>query len=396
MKASDTGEFARGWPILAGSIIGIGAGISSLYFYSLGIFIKPLADAFGWSRATASLGALVGTFAAAAAMPLVGRLADRIGSLRLAIGSLLLLTLGFIAHAFLVAGLTSFLFLTAAINACAAGSSPLPYTRLTAAAFHRHRGLALGIILGGTGLGAMLIPALLTPYIASHGWRSGYLALALASAVAIFAIIPFLARAQEPATGKPAPVALRRLVATKGFVPLGLLFFLAAAAILGTVVHFVPMLTDLGLSPVRAGGIAGLIGVAAIIGRLVIGWLIDRLSPNLVTGGVFVLAAVGLVTFASGGVALAVPGALITGLVIGAEVDLLAFHTARYFPRHAFGQANGLLYALFLIGGGIGPVLSGLLYDLTGGYHAFPLTAAGLLSVAGAIGFRLPAADLAQ
>ena len=88
---ADGGEFARGWRVVAGSLIGIGAGVSSLYFYSLGLFIKPLAANYGWTRGQASLGALVGTACAAFASPLVGRLADRYGSLKVALASLALL-----------------------------------------------------------------------------------------------------------------------------------------------------------------------------------------------------------------------------------------------------------------------------------------------------------------
>jgi MFS family permease len=87
MNAVRDGEFLRGWPVLLGAVTGIAAGLSSLYFYSLGVFIKPLASEFGWSRAEVSLGALVGTLAAAAFSPLAGRAADRFGSLPIASGA---------------------------------------------------------------------------------------------------------------------------------------------------------------------------------------------------------------------------------------------------------------------------------------------------------------------
>jgi len=172
-------EFATGWPVLLGSVLGITAGVSSLYFYSLGIFIKPLAAEFGWGRGEASLGALVGTLCAAAMAIPVGRLVDRLGSFTVGIGSLILLAASFAAMAFGITGLPAFIALTASLSLLTAGSSPLPFSRLVVASFVRHRGIALGIALTGTGIGAIAVPALLAPLVALHGWRAGYLALAV-------------------------------------------------------------------------------------------------------------------------------------------------------------------------------------------------------------------------
>jgi len=126
MNAVRDGEFLRGWPVLLGAVTGIAAGLSSLYFYSLGVFIKPLASEFGWSRAEVSLGALVGTLAAAAFSPLAGRAADRFGSLPVAVVSLLARAAGLAAHGRWISGLGSFLIITAMTNAIAIGSSPCP------------------------------------------------------------------------------------------------------------------------------------------------------------------------------------------------------------------------------------------------------------------------------
>lgn len=386
------GEFRDGWPVLAGAFIGIAAGVSSLYFYSLGIFIKPLAAEFGWSRGQASLGALVGTGCAAIMSPYVGQLLDRFGSVRVASVSLLLLALGLAAHGWLINGLASFLLVTGLMSLLTVGSSPMPYTRLTVASFRRHRGLALGIVLGGTGLGAICVPLLLGPLVASAGWRSGYVVLGLVAAVALLPMLLLLRRAPDAGTAGAAAgmeVPLAQVIGNPAFARLGVMFLLAAIAILGTVVQFVPMLSDAGMNPAAAGRIAALIGLAAIGGRLLIGALLDRLPPQLVTAGLFALAALGLLLLSQGGVALAVPGAIITGMAVGAEVDILAFFTARYFPAQAFGRANGLLYGLFLLGGAIGPPLSGFLKDSSGSYALSLLVAAGLLVLAAVMAVRL-------
>ena len=385
-----SGEFGSGWRVLLGSFVGIAIGVSSLYFYSLGIFIKPLAAEFGWTRGEASLGALVGTAAAAIMSPFMGRIVDRVGSVNVAIVSLILVAVGLAAHGFLITGLTSFLVVTLIFSLLTAGSSPLPYTRLTVAHFETHRGLALGLVLGGTGMGAILIPRFLVPYVAAEGWRAGYMALGAVSLV-LLPVVLLLLRGNRDASSERTPLlTFRQIIGARGFYPLSAMFLLAAVAILGTVVQFVPMLTDAGLSPAKAGGIAALIGLSAIVGRLVVGVLLDRISPALVSGGLFLIAAAGLLMMSMGGIALAVPGAIICGVAVGAEVDLLSFLTARYFPRTAFGQVNGLLYGLFLTGGAIGPWVSGSLYDTTGSYAVSLLVASVLLAVAAVIGFLLP------
>jgi MFS family permease len=385
-----SGEFARGWRVLAAAFLGIAIGISSLYFYSLGIFIKPMAAELGWSRGQASLGALVGTAAAALAAIPTGRLVDRFGSRPVALISLALLAIGLVALGMFTQGLTSFLLLTFFASLITAGSSPIAFTRLVVSAFDRARGLALGIVLAGTGVGAILTPALLTPYVAAHGWRSGYFALAAVVVAGAPIVALLLSRCSDGArTTASDEVPIAALAQAPAFRLLVMIFFLAATAILGTVVQFVPMLSDWGLTPAAAGGLAALIGVAAIGGRLVTGLLIDRFPAYAITAILFVAAAAGLLTLGLGGLRFAVPGALITGFAIGAEVDLIAFLVARHFPPLAYGKAYGAIYMSFLVGGAIGPALSGFLNDATGSYTASLIVAAAVLGASAAVAWQL-------
>ena len=377
-------EFARGWRSVAGSLIGIAIGVSSLYFYSLGIFIKPIAAEFGWGRGAASLGALVGTAGAAIVAIPVGRLVDRIGSLRVAVPSLVLLALSFVALGGLTRDLTSFLVLTAILSLLTAGSTPLPYTRLVVAGFHTSRGLALGVILAGTGIGALVVPILLAPFVARHGWRAGYYALAGVIAVLLPVVwwLILSAKRFEPTELRRPAIPLTELTGSVAFRLLAAAFFLASMAILGTVVHFVPMLMDWGLPPFKAGATAGLIGATAIGGRLLVGALLDRAPPLLVTTGVFLMVAGGLIALAYGGAPIAGIAAMAIGLGIGAEVDLIAFLVGRYFAPRLYGQTYGALYAVFLIGGAIGPGISGYLQQASGDYRWSLYCAAGLLGFA--------------
>lgn len=375
-------EFAVGWPLIAASFIGIAIGISSLYFYSLGIFIKPMAAEFGWGRGAASLGALVGTAGAAIMSIPIGRLVDRIGSVRVAICSLIMLAAGFIAIGALTHDLTSFLILTGIVSLTTAGSSPLPFSRLIVAAFSRNRGFALGITLAGTGIGAILVPRLLSPFVAVYGWRAGYFVLAGIIAALTPLVWLLLRNAHDDRRAVSAALPLVRYLSDPAFRVFAPMFMLAATAVLGTVVQFVPMISDWGLSPGAAGAMAALIGVAAIGGRLTTGWLLDRFATHTVNAAVFGIAAAGLGLLAWGGLPFVVPGALIVGLAVGAEVDLIAFLVGRYFPRHVYGAMYGAVYTAFLIGGAIGPALSGYLQQASGSYRLSLFAASALLAAA--------------
>jgi cyanate permease len=269
----------------------------------------------------------------------------------------------------------------------------LAYSRLTVSTFHQHRGLALGIALSGTGLGAMLVPTFLVPFITAHGWRQGYAALAMTSLLAILPVWLLLRGSIDDIGSARARQSVMPMVRKPEFAVLAAMFFLAAIAILGTVVQFVPMLSGFGLSPVAVGSLSGLIGMSAVMGRLAIGALLDRFEAASITRLVFILAGLGLWLLAWGGAQMALPTALLLGLGIGAEVHLLSFHTARIFPREMFGQINGLLYSVFLVGSGLGPALSGVLFDVTGSYRASLLIFGIALIGAALFTFRLSAAS---
>jgi len=384
-------EFRLGWRLLLAAFIGIATGVSSIYFYSLGLFLKPVAAEFGWSRGAASLGPLVGTLGAAIASAPTGRLLDRIGPTRTALASSLLLAACLAALALFTTSLLTFLAITGLLALLTVGSTGLSYSRLLVGTFDRHRGLALGIALTGTGVGAALMPLLLSPYIATHGWRAAYLALATVAAVATLPVGLMLRGSGGVPAAQASLPPLSSVTGRPAFGLLGLIFFLTASAVLGTVVHFPAMLSDAGLSPARVGALAGAIGVAVIAGRAASGLLLDRVRARFVAAGFFALSAIGLVVLAVGGTHFALPGALALGLSVGAEVDLVAYLVSRLFPRPLFGTAFGAIYALFLLGGAIGPALIGALFDLTGGYRIPLLGAASLLAISAILALRIGA-----
>lgn len=391
-------EFRRGWPLLAGCFIGISAGVSSIYFYSLGVFLKPVSEAFGWTHGQASLGPLAGTLGAAIASIPTGRLVDRVGPRRMAIVSMMLLALGFAALSLLTQSLGSFLLITALLSFLTVGCTPISYTRLIVGQFEKQRGLALGLTLAATGVGAMITPPLLGPFIAAHGWRAAYLllgAIVLVCTIPVTLLIGYPERVAKP-SAEEKPPRFSDFALSRPFLLLSLIFFLGATGVLGAVVQFPAMLSDFGVPLGLVGKLTGLIGLAVIVGRTLCGFLLDRVPAQIVTAIFFSVSAVGLIALAIGRAAAAPAGALALGMSVGAEADLLAFLVARLFPKRSYGSVYGAVYTFFLAGRALGPVLVGFGYDFTGGYSQPLLLLGTLVLAAGILALMIPRAALAD
>jgi len=398
-------EFTRGWTVLLASFLGVSFGVSSLYFYTIGVFLKPIAMEYGWSRAVLAGGSLVSVLALAITAPWVGRAVDRFGVRRLAVPSMLGLASGFWAMSHLPHSPGAYLAMNALVSVVSAGTTPVLFTRLVNQWFDKSRGLALGITLAGTGITGALAPVALSGYIAAHGWRAGYVALAVAILLAT-PLVGLLIREQPPSTplptasragaGKsnrqadPAGMTLLAALKTSLFWLLAAAFFSASLGIGSVIVHFVPMLTDAGLTPAEAGRMAGLIGLAVITGRVVSGALIDRVSAPRIAVALFGIAACGCIALAAGGTRLGFYSAISVGFAMGAEVDLVGYLVARYFGMRAYGTIYGCLYTAFLIGTALGPLITAVVFDTRGTYVPALYGCAVALCVAALLGTRLP------
>jgi len=141
MNAERTGwsEFRTGWRALLASFVGVMIGLSSSYFFSVGMFLKPMAADLGLSRGAASLGPLLCSLCAAALSPFLGRIVDQLGPARLAVASCALLGVAYLAMGWLAHDLTSFLALSLVIAVCGAGSTSVTFSRLVVAQFDMRR-----------------------------------------------------------------------------------------------------------------------------------------------------------------------------------------------------------------------------------------------------------------
>ncbi|MDV3456076.1 MFS transporter [Sphingomonas sp. HF-S4] len=369
-------EFAKGWPATLAAALAISVGMMGIGFYSLGLFVKPLQDEFGWSRAAVSGAATFQQFGIFASAPLVGLLADRIGVRSIAIASYVATPLALVALSQAGPSIPGWYALWFLVSVAGCGTTPAVWARVVTTRFDSARGLALGVMLLGTGTAAILAPALLGPVFVTYGWRTAVFVIAAVTALVGLPVSLLMPR-DRPARVVGAAPARRRFEANRQTIILQVVAILLGAIVAGLIIHLVPLLVDRGMPLATAAQAAAVIGIAVLFARVVVGYLFDRCHAPYVAG-LFLLSPVvsALLLWLDGPV---VPAALLLGLAAGAEVDMLAYFTSRYARIENYGATYGVTLGLFCLGAGCGPMLFGWSVDHSGSYDAALIASAMLL-----------------
>jgi MFS family permease len=346
----------------------------------------PVTSELGWSRGQFSSGLLASAVAAPIMTPFFGWLMDRHGIQKIALPAATLYALSLASFAIMTAGARWEIFV---MFACASGfgasCGPLPYSKAITAWFDKERGFALGIATCGVGLGTFVIPTVAQTFVSAFGWRIGYVAVGIATWLLAFGMVALFVREppgyverlrkthdEEAAAGRPTFGLATRdaILGTHQFAILFIIFLLEGTANNGILSgHFVPLLIDRGYTAPAAVALLGASGLAALVARVIVGFCLDIVNGPIFSAIVMLLPVGGVVLLWSGaGSPAPFFAAVLMGLAIGAEVDMLGFFTSRYFGRRSFGTLYGLIFAAFTIGIGIGPFILGVGFDA---YHSY-------------------------
>ncbi len=354
---------------------------------AIGVFVKPLEAEFGWTRTALSFAVAVSIALYGLTGPIVGRLADRWGPRWVLATGVALVGVGTMAGA-AVTQFWQFFVAVGLIAAIGSSAAAAPVAATVATRwFERHRGLVLGINGAGMAAGQLVVLPLAMGLVAIVGWRSAFLVLGaglLALVVPLTAafirndpsdrgLLPYGATAPAAATRAEEAVERTPVSEAARTLPFLLLcgsFWVCGYTTFGVILaHFIPHATDHGFRAEHAAEALGIMGAMNIVGTIASGWLCDRLGPKVPLALYYLFRGVSLfmLPFVT-----TVPGlfafAALFGLNFISTVPATTTLTARIYGRYSVGELSGWIFASHQLGGAIGSIASGWLFDRSGDY----------------------------
>ncbi|MWA04836.1 MFS transporter [Actinomadura sp. LD22] len=380
----------------------IGSGIATsvapgpMVLATLGVFLLPITKETGFSRATVTGAYSVAAIGTAIGLLIVGRLLDRYAVRYISVPSMVGVALSMAGMVVAPPVVAVYMIPWFFVGVFASGVM-IPFTKAIVSWFDNRRGLAIGVQSGMLGLGNSLTPLLAAALIVGLGWRGAYGVLALITLVVGLGAITALVRVRaekdvrgrliketqengrEISLGVPGLTSMEAL-RSRHFWLICFGLGLVGIVITGVQVNLVPLMSDRGLPVNEAVFLLTIMGIASTVGRVIGGFILDRVHATI-TGTIVILAPIAGLFFLHppfGSVAVAV--ALI-GLALGIELDLLPLLVTRYLGMRAFGEIIGVLQAVFVIGTAFGPLLLGVGYDTFGSYDPVIPVLIGVLVV---------------
>jgi MFS transporter, OFA family, oxalate/formate antiporter len=395
-----------GWIIVASCFLLQTVQVAIQYGFS--VFFKPLIAEFGWSRTvTSGAYSLLMLAAGISAIPL-GWLGDRFGPAKVLVGCSLIIGLSLVLTS-RITEVWQFYLTYGVLQGLGMGGTFAISTGLTSRWFVKKRGLAMGFVSAGVGVGTLIGPPISERLIASFGWSSSYLFIGFATWIIMIGaslflrgdprsmgLLPYGSDTKSPiSTSKeivskyPAQgssVTMGSALRTRQLWLLIFLFFLFSVCVQLVLVHLVNYATDLGIDPFTAATIVSVIGIGSIAGRLFSGSMSDRIGEK----NAMIISCLGLVIalillIFSNQLWMLYVFAILFSFSYGAEVTLMPLLAGQIFGLAAVMALTGIVSASARVGGAIGSWMGGAVFDSTQSY----LIAFAIAAVFGLIIFSL-------
>ena len=375
-----------GWRVVAAASLGLCFSTGTIVVLCFGTFFKPLSQHFHAGRAAVSLAFTLHSFIVAVLLPFIGRLVDRFGARRIILTGTTLFGTILLFSPLLGSRIVYLYIFFIGLGLVAGSTSPVPYGVAVSRWFDRRRGMALGLMMLGLGVGAIALPLVAHQLIVRFGWRIAY---AVFGCAALFTLpISFAFLHNDPGDRGLLPDGERNRSLSSpharqlnglswhemwhrpSFWRLTTAFFLLGASVQAAVIHMPALLIDRGVSIQSATIASALVGVALLLGRVTTGYLLDRFFAPRLAMLLFGLVGVGLALLWGGETGrTAMLAAVLIGFGMGAEADIIAFCISRYFGLKSFGTAFAFAFGAFVLGGAIGTIFMGAGFDRTHSYH---------------------------
>jgi MFS family permease len=392
--ARDT-RFFYGYVVVAAALL-IDLMLAGIHF-TFGVFFKPVSGEFGWTRAATSGAFTFYSIFHGLLFIVTGRISDRFGPKPMLIASAAFFGAGFFLMSQIQAIWQLYLYYGVFIAVGMSGGF-VPLMSTVARWFDKRRGLMTGLVLAGGGVGQALFPPLGTWLISVFEWRQAYVIFGIAVMVVVAALALLLRRdpsqvgqlpyGSEPTRkmgqGTPPQEGLdfRQAAATRQFWQYCLAIVFAQFGLGLMVVHAVPHGIDLGMAPAAAATVVTTFAGVGVAARVVFGGVTDRIGGKRVMAVMCLVLGASLLSIAA---IRSVPAfyalAALFGIGFGGFVSSMSPLAAQLFGLRSHGVIFGVATFGATIGGGLGPLMGGGIFDATGSYSmAFVVT--GLLSLA--------------
>ena len=369
-----------------GSTVGLSFGPSVIAILAVSPFIPSIEQEFGWSRVQVSLAITIVSYMIVLVSPLQGFLVDRFGPRKVILSSIPMFALGLAAFYWQPNNLAVFYALWALIPILSIGLWPLGYLQAVSRWFDRRLGLALGCANAGIGVGSTIVPLIITTLISMYDWRTAFLGLAAMVLFVTWPAVYFCVRepsltdefAAQRAVQKAFGLSFAQATKQPAFYVLMGSFFLLGMTATSLVTQQVPLLMEAGWTQTDASYVQALFGFALLFARVLVGFVIDHIFAPLVMLVVSIGGAAACILYAVYPDA-GIVSAMLLGLLLGAEFDVLAFLIKRYFGNVAYGKIYGVIFAVFYFGSGLGIAGLAMSRQIFGSYDTGLYLAAGVL-----------------
>jgi MFS family permease len=387
------GEFRVNWQSLLATFIGIATG-STLGHYTMSLFAPELIAAFGWSKAQF---ALVGSLPIITLLlvPFAGRFTDRFGARIAATLGFIAMSLGFLAFSTMSGNIVEFFAIWVLQHIFGMLTTSLVFTRVIVERFDNARGTALSILMIGAPASGAIVAPLLGAFIAAEGWRAGFVALAVVSAIGGLVCVTLMSGNKKNVVNRKPHVRLTRaelltLVRNRTFLLIvGGMFLINIPQVFASSQLKLIVLAN-GVADQVATWMISLYAIGVIVGRTTFGLALDRVPAHVVAICALSLPAIGFLILAAGvdATSLLALGVLVIGIAQGAEGDVGAYMISRHFDLKNYSLLFGFVKAGLDAGGAVGSLILSYTLHVTDSYGTFLLLST-VTTIIGAVCFFL-------
>lgn len=381
-------------------------------FYSFGIYLKPMSQEMGWSRATTAGAFTVSTLFMGFLSPICGKLLDKYGTRVIMLWGGIIAGIGFALCYFTQSLLHFYIFFSLIMPIGIVGTGAVPSNGLVVKWFNKKRGTALGAVSVGMGLGSFIMVNLAQFLIAQYGWRTSFLIMGVLIWIVVCPLAVLLVKdkpqdlgllpdGDEPLANQATSVGsaaamgdvwpMKDFLRTWAFWATALMFALSCFGLMINLVHLVPHATDIGHSRTFSAFVLSIMMICGLIGRFGFGYIADKIkiSPMMLMSGALFVMSIAMFVFLVG---IGIKSntsfyayVVIYGLPYGAMTTLTAVIVGRLFGPASYGIVYGAVYFVATFGTGFGPLFAGWIFDVTKSYDIAFITGAALTLISAAL-----------